>query len=193
MHAAAEPDDACITLSFRPGYDQDNGGRLQRWITPVAPVVRSGSRIEYLRHRLRNASHAGVAALEGLAADVMVTSFDVSPPPAWGRTQFCWYAERVDAACAHIRRHLTDGNRLAELARIVGMSPFHFARIFRALTGVPPHRYLLEARMQHARALLYEGASVTQAAVAAGYDDFSHFSRTFRRCFGHPPSQLRRI
>jgi AraC-like DNA-binding protein len=193
MHAAAEPDDACITLSFRPGYDRDSGERLQRRIMPAAPVVRSGSRIEYLRHRLRIASHAGLAAIEGLAADVVVASFDASQPPAWGRAQFCWYAERVDAARAHIRCHLTDGNRLAELARMVGMSPFHFSRIFRALTGVPPHRYLLEARMQYARALLREGASVTQAAMAAGYDDFSHFSRTFRRCFGHPPSQVRGI
>jgi AraC-like DNA-binding protein len=191
LHAAAEPDDACVTLSFRPGYDEDYGERLRHGIAPAAPVVRGGSRIEYLRHRLQTAT--GLAALEELAADAVVSRFDAPQLAAWRGAQFRWYADRVDAAREHMRRNLTDAHRLAELARMVGMSPFHFARIFRALTGAPPHRYLLEVRLQHARALLREGASVSDAAVAAGYDDFSHFSRSFRRRFGHPPSRFPRV
>lgn len=191
VHQCAEPDDACLTISFRPGYDRDYGDRLARGITPAAPFVRGGSRIEYLRYRLRAARD--VAALESLAADAVVSSLAGPQLPPGRAAQFRWYAERVDAAREHMRNHLTEAHRLADLARMVGMSPFHFARTFRALTGAPPHRYLLEARMQQARAMLRQGASVTAAAVAAGYDDFSHFSRTFRRCFGHAPSRLRPV
>jgi len=70
------------------------------------------------------------------------------------------------------------------------MSPFHFARVFRALVGKPPHRYLLEVRLARAARLLREGLSVTETCFAAGFNNLSYFTRRFRRCYGTAPSQF---
>jgi AraC-like DNA-binding protein len=80
---------------------------------------------------------------------------------------------------------------LSELAREAGMSPWHFARVFRELAGTPPHRYLSGVRLARAAALLGAGAGVTEACMASGFQNLGHFSRTFRRAFGVPPSLYR--
>ena len=79
-------------------------------------------------------------------------------------------------------------HKLSSLARAVGISPFHLARVFRELTGVPPHLYLCCARLQNAARSLREGASVTEACFTSGFQNLSHFSRQFRRHFGVKPS-----
>jgi AraC-like DNA-binding protein len=79
------------------------------------------------------------------------------------------------------------------MAREVGMSPFHFARTFSELTGQSPHQYLLKLRLRHAATMLRDGASVTQSALDSGFENLSHFSRTFRRRFGVSPSSYRSV
>jgi AraC family transcriptional regulator len=69
---------------------------------------------------------------------------------------------------------------------------FHFARVFTELVGRPPHRYLAETRLVAARGMLEQGRSVTETCFACGYSDLSHFSRSFARRFGVPPSRLGR-
>jgi transcriptional regulator GlxA family with amidase domain len=99
-----------------------------------------------------------------------------------------WYAERVDAVRRHLDYGPADHHTLARLARSVGMSPFHFSRVFRELTGVPPHAYLCRVRLRHAAHSLREGASVTEVCFASGFQNLSHFSRQFQRHFGVKPS-----
>jgi len=81
---------------------------------------------------------------------------------------------------------------LARLASSVGMSPFHFCRVFRQLVGTPPHRYLMEVRLERARTFLLDGRSVTDACFESGFWNLSHFIRLFARRFGCVPSMLRR-
>ena len=68
------------------------------------------------------------------------------------------------------------------------MSLFHFARVFRELTGLPPHRYLLRTRLERAAQRLRTGDSVTNTCYAVGFSNLSHFTRSFRRRFGVAPS-----
>ncbi|HNS85794.1 MAG TPA: AraC family transcriptional regulator, partial [Parvularculaceae bacterium] len=79
---------------------------------------------------------------------------------------------------------------ISDLARDVGMSAFHFARIFSELVGAPPHRYLAERRLAAARAMIEGGAGVTEACYACGFNNLSHFTRSFARRFGAPPSRI---
>jgi AraC-like DNA-binding protein len=74
----------------------------------------------------------------------------------------------------------------------VGLSPFHFSRVFRELAGVPPHRYLQRVRLARAAVLLREGMTVTDAALASGFPSLSHFIRQFRRAYGASPSRYGR-
>ncbi|OLL30245.1 AraC family transcriptional regulator [Burkholderia sp. SRS-W-2-2016] len=78
---------------------------------------------------------------------------------------------------------------LAEVARTAGLSPFHAARLFTQSTGLPPHAWRNQVRLQRALAPLRAGVSVTDVAAASGFTDQSHFTRHFRRMFGVPPGQ----
>ena len=72
------------------------------------------------------------------------------------------------------------------------MSMFHFTRVFTELVGRPPHRYLTDARLRAARSMLEEGRSVTETCFACGFNNLSHFSRSFAQRFGLAPSRLAR-
>ncbi|MBB5470675.1 AraC-like DNA-binding protein [Paraburkholderia sp. CI2] len=78
---------------------------------------------------------------------------------------------------------------LAEVAKAAGLSPFHAARLFTQSTGLPPHAWRNQVRLQRALAPLRAGVPVTDVAAASGFTDQSHFTRHFRRMFGVPPGQ----
>ncbi len=72
----------------------------------------------------------------------------------------------------------------------MALSSHRFQHVFRASTGVPFRRYLLWLRLIGAVNAAASGASLTDAAYAAGFSDSAHLSRTFRRMFGLAPSDL---
>ena len=70
---------------------------------------------------------------------------------------------------------------LDELSRAVGISRFHFARLFRESTGDSPMGYLLRLRIERAKVMLLQSdRRMSEIAVTLGFVDQSHFSRTFR-------------
>jgi AraC family transcriptional regulator len=83
---------------------------------------------------------------------------------------------------------------IAQLASECGLSSSHFARAFRQATGRPPHRWLLERRLEAVQDLLLNSQmSLEEIADACGFSDQSHFSRTFKRMIGTSPGAWRRI
>lgn len=81
-----------------------------------------------------------------------------------------------------------------DLADHVGYSPFHFARLFRARTGISPGQFLTALRIDSAkRLLLDDDDAVIDVASAVGFDSLSSFSRRFRSVVGVTPGQLRRL
>ncbi|MBX9602636.1 MAG: AraC family transcriptional regulator [Bryobacteraceae bacterium] len=81
--------------------------------------------------------------------------------------------------------------RLEQLAAVARLSPFHFTRVFRRGTGLPPHAFLLQIRLARARTLLREGLDLPAVAAETGFADQSHFTRHFRRTFGITPGVYR--
>ncbi|WP_026922233.1 helix-turn-helix domain-containing protein [Glycomyces arizonensis] len=78
------------------------------------------------------------------------------------------------------------------LARIALMSPAHFSRRFRETFGETPHRYLQRRRIERACAMLRDGdRTVTEVALAVGFDSFGTFSRTFSSIIGRSPTRFR--
>jgi AraC family transcriptional regulator len=81
---------------------------------------------------------------------------------------------------------------LKEMAAAAGMSKYHFLRVFRRLTGLTPHRYLVSARLRRAAlALASSSRPVIAIALDAGFGDLSTFNKTFRAVFGLTPTQYR--
>jgi AraC-like DNA-binding protein len=101
---------------------------------------------------------------------------------------------RHEAAIDEARRFLDEEFAgpidLALLARRAHVSPFHFHRLFRERVGVPPHRYLVERRLERAAELLRAGLGAAAAGAAVGYASPGHFAAAFRRRFGVPPSKF---
>lgn len=82
--------------------------------------------------------------------------------------------------------------RLEELAQIVGLSTFHFAREFKRMTRVSPHQYLMKLRIQHAQSLLKRSSiPLIEVGLRSGFSDQSHFTRLFRRFTGTTPHSYR--
>ena len=73
------------------------------------------------------------------------------------------------------------------------LSPYHFARQFKAATGLPPHQYVIARRVERAKGLLQGGDdfSLAQVAARAGFADQSQFSHHFKRLVGATPGQFR--
>lgn len=89
--------------------------------------------------------------------------------------------------------HLTEEFSLARLAELGGMSEFHFNRLFKRATGVPPSQYHIKLRLETAQRLLRETTrSVITIANDVGYANPSHFARLFRREVGLSPTDYRR-
>jgi AraC family transcriptional regulator len=91
-----------------------------------------------------------------------------------------------------VDEHLDQPLTLAQLSQEVGLSPFHFARLFKAAFGTSPHQFILQRRLERCWDLLCESSlSLTQIAMATGFGDQSHLSRSFRRHFGKTPQEAR--
>jgi len=83
---------------------------------------------------------------------------------------------------------------LAALASVVALSPGHFAHAFREATGVAPHRYVVERRVELAKALLRQSdLPITEIADRIGCSSHSHFSVLFHRVAGLTPRQFRAL
>jgi transcriptional regulator GlxA family with amidase domain len=83
---------------------------------------------------------------------------------------------------------------LSHIAEACGLSTRHFARAFRQSTGVPPHRWLLSRRIDHAKGLMRDPAmSLAKVALACGFADQSHFTRMFTTLMGLSPGLWRRM
>lgn len=81
---------------------------------------------------------------------------------------------------------------LAEIAAAAYLSEFHFARLFKKITGLTPHAYLAGLRIERARRLLAESElSIVEAGAAVGYASQSHFTKVFREATGMTPRAFR--
>lgn len=82
---------------------------------------------------------------------------------------------------------------IADLAREVHISPFHFIRQFEALFGVTPHQFRIQNRLDAARHLLAMGHhSVTDVCMDVGFSSLGSFSTLFTKRIGEAPSAYRR-
>jgi AraC family transcriptional regulator len=100
---------------------------------------------------------------------------------------------KLGAVLEYIHRNLNSALTLRELAAVAHLSPYHFARLFKVSTGLPPRRYVIARRVDRAKRLLRGGDDLSLAQVAArsGFWDQGHFTRHFKRLVGVTPKQFR--
>ena len=99
---------------------------------------------------------------------------------------------RLRRVTEYIHEHLDQHLTLAQLGAVVFMSPYHFARLFQHSTGLPPHRFVVRARIDHAATLLAApDLSISQISRVVGFRSPSHFATVFHRIKGVTPSEYR--
>lgn len=99
----------------------------------------------------------------------------------------------VSRALSFIQRNHASDISLADMAAAARMSPFHFTRLFKRAIGVAPYQYLIQMRVNSARALITAGGggySLAEIATSVGFADQSHLTRHFKRVLGVTPKQM---
>jgi AraC family transcriptional regulator len=99
---------------------------------------------------------------------------------------------RIETAIVIIHKDIHHNVPISELAREVRLSTGHFIRLFKAETSLSPKQYVRYLRMKQAEALLHGSfLSVKEIAARLGAGDRSHFSRDFKKLYGHTPTTFR--
>jgi AraC-like DNA-binding protein len=102
------------------------------------------------------------------------------------------HSDLVEHAKSELNRQVTQRIALNDLARTLGVSPFHLCRIFKSRTGQTLHQYQLTVRLRMALEPLGESdVDLSRLAHSLGFANHSHFTNAMRRRFGVTPSALR--
>jgi len=189
-HLPAIEPDTCLSVTLSRSLSAVLAKKLN--CLPLVPPITN--RLRFLQLHLGSILRDDIGlGLEAFACELVdaVAEAPTNNRRLYRPNQLKWYAERIHAARERMDANPAEQHSLVHLSSHVAMSPFLFARIFRELIGVPPHKYLLQLRLARARTLLESGMGVTDTCYAAGFNNLSHFIRTFRSHFGFVPSVTR--
>jgi AraC-like DNA-binding protein len=174
-------------------------GILHDWAERDGAMPRAARWVVFRDAALRAALHRAHAALavapSGLAVDealldaVAALRPHLRPGPpaaaARGRTEHA----AVRRAHDHLRDRWDDRVTLAELSAVAGLSRFELVRRFRLQTGVTPHAFQINLRIEHARRQLAAGVPPAEVAAICGFADQPHLGRVFKRAVGVSPGR----
>ena len=183
--------DECLSFELAPALVDTLGERPEIWRTGCLPPLSELMVLGELAQAVADGdSDVGLdeVGMAFAARFVEVASGRKRPSPEAGARD---RRRAVDAAL-WLEAHSHEPIDLESAAREVGLSPFHFLRLFASVLGVTPHQYVVRSRLRHAaRLLTEEGRSVTDVAYDVGFGDLSNFVRTFRRAAGVSPGAFR--
>ncbi|MBD1851707.1 helix-turn-helix domain-containing protein [Leptolyngbya sp. FACHB-711] len=93
----------------------------------------------------------------------------------------------------YIHAHLDQDIKLVHLADVASVSQFHFSRLFKQSTGISPHQYLLQQRVERAKQLLKTSQlAIAEVALQCGFNSQSHLGKAFREATGMTPGNYRK-
>lgn len=98
---------------------------------------------------------------------------------------------QLETAAAFIRAHRLDPLSLEDICAAAGLSRAYLIRAFRRRFGLTPHGYLIDQRVQHARAELRRGRGIAEVALEAGFADQAHLQRAFKQHLAATPGHYR--
>lgn len=102
--------------------------------------------------------------------------------------------KRFTELCNYISTHCTENLSLEELANEAGFSKYHFARLFKEMTGTTCHNFLLGQRIIYAKSLLVDfSLPITEVAMRSGFNSLATFNRIFKAQIGCTPSEFRKL
>ncbi len=186
--------DECLSFVLAPALVAAIGDRTEIWrigCLPPLPALMVLGELAQAAVDGRSDVGADEAGL-ALAARLVAIVADRKRAPVAADARAGDRRRAVEAA-QWIEAHAHEPIDLEGAAREVGLSSFHFLRLFAKVLGVTPHQYLVRARLRDAARLLADGSrSITEIAFDVGFGDLSNFVRTFHRAAGVSPRGFRR-
>lgn len=185
--------DRCLSFQFKPAFLED----LARDV--------GASRLDFGRNSLpslRDFSDVAVRAIAAMdtAGDLEAIAYELAGAalrlarevPAKPEHADPRHHRRINNVLRHLESDLSAPHSVADLANVACLSPYHFLRTFKGVTGTTPHRWLTRARLRDAARRLATGSErVTQVALDVGFEDLSNFVRSFKAEFGVSPRTYR--
>ncbi|NUP09307.1 MAG: helix-turn-helix transcriptional regulator [Polyangiaceae bacterium] len=184
--------DECLSFHLAPDLVDNVGDRAEAWragsVPPLPELVVLG---ELAQAAADGRSNVGLDEIGMVLAGRFVEVVSgKSPGQAALREQD---KRRAVEAAMWIDAHAHEPIDLDGAASNVGLSPFHFLRIFSRVVGATPHQYLVRSRLRRAARLLADvERSITDIAFDVGFGDLSNFVRTFHRAAGVSPRAYRK-
>ncbi|EJC70781.1 DNA-binding domain-containing protein, AraC-type [Rhizobium leguminosarum bv. viciae WSM1455] len=128
---------------------------------------------------------------DGLALALIIDVLKIAKAMPRKRTKLAsWQLRR---ATEFIEENCLRNIRLEELAGLTGLSQSHFSHAFKASTGIAPHQWQTNARLDKAKRLLVESENaLTAIAAETGFADQAHFTRVFRKHVGITPASWKK-
>lgn len=149
------------------------------------------NRFLYYIHKITDAKGYGQDILEQTAFMellVLLNRLVLSNRPA-RQAAPCVYNQQVDDILKYINRNITATITIGQLAGEFYLSESYICRIFKAATGTTVGKYITARRISIAKALLSDGAGVTEAFEKSGFTDYSSFFKSFTRAVGISPKK----
>lgn len=203
--ASAGVETEVLTLTLTPAFVLDLGLRLRLTLSGASVMFRSSvvdgdeqlSRLaRSLADELKEEETGQDVVISALVEQMMVHLLrrhaNVRRSDELELSRVGLVDRRIRRAVEMMHAHMDRELPLEELASAAYLSPFHFARLFKKLTGTSPHAYLAALRVERAKQLLAEtDLSISELSARVGYASPSHFSKAFRQATGMTPRAFR--
>ncbi len=155
------------------------------------PLV--GAAAQQIVNELQKGRLADQGFLERLTGIMLEQTFRVltTPNTAFINPRHAQFS-RLQAVLNHIHEHLSEDLSAPSLAKLAGVSLTHFRRLFEEAMGTPPHRYILNVRLEQARQLLgMSSTPIAHIAQECGFSSQSHLTACFRQVHATTPASYR--
>ena len=164
----------------------------------LSMALRSSPEIDYLHHQLmQKIVTGGKLEIDYLVLHLVeqvfgcfagnTTSAITYPAPISKH-----YMGMIEAAKEYMNENFSNDISLQKLAQHCHISPFHFCRSFKKITGYPPYQYLLNIRLKHARILLHNSSlPIADVSYASGFNSIEYFATIFKQKYKMNPTQYR--
>ena len=170
-------------------------GSTDRWI-PIftEPVIRDDELADRLLNRYHEFDNDPDRVNRSSEILDLVMAFIKRHASSWRDDSLILPEHHAIQCCLDfINRHYFEDIRLTDLAEATGMSRYHLIRVFRDTTGLTPHAYITQIRLEQAQQLLSSGSPIRDVATTCGFVDQSHFTHRFKQLYGFTPGEYVRV
>jgi len=204
-HTIPRPDE-CTVINFTSDFYhemEDNFDLKRSWFFSHPDIhsllLKVGPEVEYLHNQLLTRiadKEYSKLEMDNLVMEILhlvMAGLDASQgarnhPETYQRNHLI----TIERAKEYLNTHFDDDISLHQLSQYCYVSAFHFSRIFKEFTDLPPHRYLQDLRLKHAETLLKAGQlPVAEVGLRSGFNSLAYFSSAFSKKYKVPPTKFK--